>query len=416
MLLALNCSVATAQWAQYCYFPVSQPTFGSASFIDAEFISVDTGVYLSGHAVSHESGFNALYTSDGANSWTGSFADGGFGVSAMSVATVKRQSTFYILTSYGGFTQLKKSDDGGASWNTVGGLGFECYRFFPCDTSKFYAARYQSGATHLTKYDHGIFNYSLATIPSHYPTDLFFPDTTNGYIMTSNASLWDSHFISKTVDGGVSWVNVLNDSSIYLTKMFFTTANNGYTIGRGGKMLRTQDGGASWQNVQTGTNFDLLSLYFLNDSTGFVAGDSGTIIRTNDFGMTWTQDFTGTTGPFSKIFFVNDSIGFALSGQRMYSINLNRPTGLLEPNIVTYSSLKVFPNPAAGKFNVLIPSDLLNEKHLLLSIYDTMGKRIQEQTLETHDGELSLHLEAAGIYNIVLTKNNTRFSGKVIIE
>ena len=40
-----------------------------------------------------------------------------------------------------------------------------------------------------------------------------------------------------------------------------------------------------------------------------------------------------------------------------------------------------------------MPDDFVNEKNLVLSIYDNKGKLIQQKTLEMNDGNIKLNLE-----------------------
>ena len=65
-----------------------------------------------------------------------------------------------------------------------------------------------------------------------------------------------------------------------------------------------------------------------------------------------------------------------------------------------------------------MPDDFVNEKNLVLSIYDNTGKLIQQKTLEMDDGNIKLNLEqeAKGVYNIVLSNKKKSYNGKIVFE
>lgn len=65
-----------------------------------------------------------------------------------------------------------------------------------------------------------------------------------------------------------------------------------------------------------------------------------------------------------------------------------------------------------------MPDDFVNEKNLVLSIYDNKGKLIQQKTLEMNDGNIKLNLEqeAKGVYNVVLSNNKKSYNGKIVFE
>ena len=60
----------------------------------------------------------------------------------------------------------------------------------------------------------------------------------------------------------------------------------------------------------------------------------------------------------------------------------------------------------------------MNEKNLILSIYDNSGKLIQQSTIDMHDGKIKLNLqaEAKGIYSVVLSNGKKGYSGKIVFE
>jgi len=82
------------------------------------------------------------------------------------------------------------------------------------------------------------------------------------------------------------------------------------------------------------------------------------------------------------------------------------------------NQLIIYANPTAGKCNITVPDDFVNEKNLTLSIYDNTGKLIQQKILEMNDGKIkvSLEEEAKGIYNVTLSNKKKSYSGKIVFE
>ena len=93
-------------------------------------------------------------------------------------------------------------------------------------------------------------------------------------------------------------------------------------------------------------------------------------------------------------------------------------TGIGGREINPNNQLIIYANPNAGKCNITVPDDFLHEKKLTLSIYDNMGRLIQQKTLEMIEGKIKLNLEAEakGIYNVTLSNGKKSYNGKIVFE
>jgi hypothetical protein len=280
------------------------------------------------------------------------------------------------------------------------------------DSSHFYFLR----SHYLCKYKNGILDDSYLDVASMSPYELFFPDSIIGYMSASSSG--KISLIFKTTDGGANWDTVYYSPLRNIGKMYFVDPNIGYALCDSGKMIKTINGGANWQNLSLGTTTKLHSVFFINDSVGFAAGDSGVIIRTTNGGQNWSKDITGITTSFTKIFFVSDSIGFALTGQTLYVTNLNWHTGIWEIYDNSKKQINIYPNPNEGKCDITVPNDFLQEKNLVLSIYDNTGRLIQQTKVEMNEDKIKLNLEAEakGIYQVTLSDKTKTYSGKIIFE
>ena len=115
-----------------------------------------------------------------------------------------------------------------------------------------------------------------------------------------------------------------------------------------------------------------------------------------------------------------------LPGDTLYSngnndifiAKLDAITGIGGDERLAQSQLLIYANLYAGKCNITVPDDFVNETNLVLSIYDNAGKLIQQKTLEMNDGNIKLNLEqeAKGVYNVVLSNKKKSYNGKIVFE
>src|SRR5690349_9035045 len=86
-----------------------------------------------------------------------------------------------------------------------------------------------------------------------------------------------------------AWTPVkLNTGGNDLNTVYFLDSKRGWVGGDGGFLSRTDDGGQSWVRQSVSTKAAINDIYFRDKEAGFfVAGNS--IFVTRDNGTTWTQ-------------------------------------------------------------------------------------------------------------------------------
>ena len=186
--------------------------------------------------------------------------------------------------------------------------------------------------------------------------DLQFVDTLTGYIVQSRINP-DTSFISKTTDGGNSWI-VTQFNNYYLTSLHFIDKMNGYCAGgvntsnSPGVVLKTTDGGINWFTVSYVSGFIYLEdIMFANEDTGWVSSTfplDGGLWRTTNGGISWQKQMDYTPFP-SKIFFVNSNTGWVIgsSNGNLYKTT-NSGESWFEQTFIPYLSDMFFVSADTG--------------------------------------------------------------------
>src|ERR1043165_3202185 len=94
---------------------------------------------------------------------------------------------------------------------------------------------------------------------------------------------------APSVKAQTGWVPIkLNTGGHDLNTVYFIDSKRGWVAGDGGFLSRTDDGGQSWVRQSVGTTAAINDIYFRDKEAGFfLAGNS--IFVTRDNGGTWKQ-------------------------------------------------------------------------------------------------------------------------------
>ncbi len=182
-----------------------------------------------------------LYSTDSGASWQigqSGFFGGGFPGAQMLSATIGfvagQNSIFQAL--------LGNTTDGGASWN-----------FQP-----FYFDGNEGGAN-----------------------DVFFFDQITGLV---SGTIFDGRgALTRTTDAGLNWSTTIYDQAV--EGLAFPSADSGFAVGSGGRILHSTDSGTTWTDQTSGSTANLHDVSFASDAlTGIAVADGGVILRTTTGG------------------------------------------------------------------------------------------------------------------------------------
>jgi photosystem II stability/assembly factor-like uncharacterized protein len=88
----------------------------------------------------------------------------------------------------------------------------------------------------------------------------------------------------KTVDGGINWEKILDQSrtfkhKVHFNSVAFLTDALGFAAGNNGLLITTTDGGVTWKKLGGPSKSNLLKLYFKGTSTLLITDDQGNIFK-----------------------------------------------------------------------------------------------------------------------------------------
>lgn len=277
------------------------------------------------------------------------------------ISFVNNYTGFYI----GKYNVLKKTTDGGNSWNQITGYGggYQETMYFVSENLGFIGRNDYSLGWGVSRTTNGGLNWDFQPVPEYdyFIWDFDFINSSTGFYTTAGR-------IYKTTNSGSNWLKVFEQQSgIYLDilSIHFVNQSVGYAS-IGGKVLKTTDTGSTWNIHNSITNFGLYDLYFTDVNTGFFVSNSGVIIKT-------------TNG-------CGDPIGIE-------PISNNIPE--------RFELYQNYPNPfnPVTKIKFSIPKNTSGRNELTsLKIYDILGKEIAVPVNEIlAPGEYEITWDATGL-------------------
>ncbi len=109
------------------------------------------------------------------------------------------------------------------------------------------------------------------------------------------------------------WHNPIGDGN-HLNDISFPSANQGWAVGNGGKLMHYT--GSKWSMYDRITFQGLNALWFTDENHGWAVGNNGTVLRYLD--GEWIPDFSGTTKKLLDVCFTSPDDGWAVGEIRMH--------------------------------------------------------------------------------------------------
>jgi photosystem II stability/assembly factor-like uncharacterized protein len=380
VILFLTSKLVLSQWTQ-------QISGISTHLNDVYFLNADTGFAVGDNGV-------ILKTSDGGNDW----------IQKSSGTTLSVYDVFFVNETIGyasGHTFFLKTTDGGNNWTLFPStkalysvwfvsemVGYvvgtpDNYNGVICKTN--------DGGITFTDYS-TFFDIPLTRIQ-------FLNDSVGfayGFEMITGSGPGNQYphvEILKTIDRGLTWLKVFDETYFWGLNIFFTDENTCFLPSTGG-MYKMVYNGTSWVEFSFPAAFTTLrSCHFPNDSTGHMVGDNGKIYSSIDCGQTYTEQYSNTTNWLNSVFFITSDIGYVVgrNGTILKTINGTTINDIQSNNSIMIS---FFPNPVIDKFTIDI-NDFAN-----LEIINIQGQIVYTKSLTEKSNILDISNLRSGVYTL----------------
>ncbi|MBD3638220.1 MAG: gliding motility-associated C-terminal domain-containing protein [Crocinitomicaceae bacterium] len=207
-------------------------------------------------------------------------------------------NTGYICDTGG---TVFKTTDGSLSWDMVYDNSLK-----PCDN-----IHYNNGRLFILRdndvlyTDDGGVSWDSTIVGGFSPESMDFVSNSVGFCVGGLGS------ISKTLDGGITWVTLPNIStSITLWDIYAVTSTKLIVVGSSGAIFQSTDTGLTWNMVPSGVSNHLYTVHFTNATHGIVAGENDAVLETTDGGTTWIATPTGMTNLYIDVYVANQTIAY----------------------------------------------------------------------------------------------------------
>ncbi len=372
-----------------------------------------------------------LHTTDGGTTWIektlhptdiiSSPSDPGINLSFINV------STGWVLKTFGTWENplgavVYKTNDGGTTWErkvvstTAGDFGFEL-QFVDASNGWLMLFNFSTYAATFLKTIDGGTNW----VPTNGAGTFSYVDANNGWAFSSPDQL-PPYTIYKTTNGGADWTPIATDNTTgEINKMKFIDLNNGWIVGKNGKILKTTNGGVNWTpitNAGITTEYTNKCVYFINPTTGWItskrnnSSDNLIVIHTTDGGANWTTQSTPSINDIFSIYFWDANNGW-YSGD--YGIIAHYTGALSVKENLLNKYLTIYPNPNNGTFYFSL-KDAYSK--IQVEIFNVSGQKVYEASNmgKQTKNEINFAPQSKGVYLIKINNGENSYTEKIMVQ
>ena len=316
----------------------------------------------------------------------------------------------------------RKSTDGGLNWTTMYcPFTSNNVRLFFINSSKGYGF---DGNTFLRFRNDSILPLSQVTNFSIIPRQATFKSSGEGCVLISNNAGGMGKRLIRTVDEGQTWTTSFFDSNRNLNYIQFFNDSAGVLVADSGYVYKTLDYGNTWNLLLHDTSNCLLK--FVNPQTVYYTKNFSnshcTFNYSSDAGTTWSSQQLPPSIGFQAYLFKTGSaflltLGSGSNFNKSYIYKNNIVTTSIKNIFHSVDKLQITPNPFSENSTLSIPLPLQG-KNVILSVYNAMGKLVQQVYLKKAGEKFMLELGyvARGLYTIILSDGESNYNGKFILE
>ncbi|MBK6834871.1 MAG: T9SS type A sorting domain-containing protein [Bacteroidetes bacterium] len=223
----------------------------------------------------------------------------------------------------------------------------------------------------------------------------------DGSTFPLTAQLITSTTGSATADG-ITWD---------LTKI----SNEGLLGGKLQGSLITQNCGSKSVELYVGnTGLITSATGLMSTVTGRAYSEGGMFMCHLRTGETNSWNQVSIMGYYSNNLLTGE-VGIDNNSCGINSANLTRVDVISVKQIVTQSSLSVFPNPSTGKYTINL-NDLTNNQKTGLIVFNNLGEVLLTENIINSSAEIDLSKFASGVYTLSILNGDQHYFKKLIKE
>lgn len=341
-------------------------------------------------------GTNGVFkSSDGGDNWT-----------ATSVPTSNNSYTLFFIDNNNGFVAgdaIYKTNDAGTTWTALPAIAGAL--FTPNENIQF-----TDNNTGFVNASHGsVFKTSDGgTSWSQIKSSGGLGSVLGMCFLDNNTGYTVGYQISKTTNGGTSWIIQTPPTSDLLYATHFINNNEGWAVGDAGIIIKTIDGGTNWTTQTSGVTSRLQAVHFINNMEGLAVGRAGVILKTTDGGTTWTSEMSSTTENLFDIHFLNSNTALT-GGTNNTLLKMGWPTSIAQYAQIDLS-VKAYPIPAINQLTISTTENILEYK-----VYNCVGKLVASKETNSNEVYLNTSKLSSGTYYVVLNTKDEIKRTKIIV-
>ncbi len=251
-----------------------------------------------------------LHTTDGGTTWS-------------AVSTPAPAGTIFCSVSFdsanngwvgGGYYALRSSNNG-ASWSQLT-TSYYIYSLFPISSSQCWVVSSGTLSGYIARFyrrytfdqSGGVSTYWQGYTGASYDYDIYFVTADDGWSVGAGGRIMR---ISSASSSSPVFTTQSSGTTELLGDIQMLDANNGWVVGNVGTILRTTNGGTSWTPQTSGITTRLWDIYFTDLNNGWAVGSDGVLLRTTNGGVAWTAQQSGVTSILRSVFFADTTAGWA---------------------------------------------------------------------------------------------------------
>lgn len=254
-------------------------------------------------------------------------------------------------------------------------------------------------------------------IPGFGIEDIQFTDMNYGYACGTTVT---EAVIKKTPDGGLTWNTVFTATFPFFTgssmqKLDVISPDIVYCSGQyTNQLFHTSNGGLTWDTLTLSMIYGIQDFDFVSATEGHVLSNMGEIFGTVDGGLTWTLEYAVAGGAYGPSIFL---VSISFAGNTGYVCGSNGlikkytdGTTALQPAEAS-NTVSFYPNPVSGAESFTISGLSIGDR---IEIYNQAGQLTHQKSSLQAIENMQLNL-SAGVYSIIVISDKSRTRQKLVI-